>query len=324
MDQIVGHTKIISHLKRQVVDQQISHAYLFSGISGIGKKKSALYFAAMILCKGQIKPCGQCSVCKQISQQTYPDLLMIKPEKEAATIKIKQIREMINSLGILPYSGEKRIIIIEQAEKMTLEAQNSLLKSLEEALRQNIFILITEQPKKLLPTVRSRCQSYHFLPLSTTEMMTVLKNDFAEDQVKEILPQVGGSPGEALYLLNHPQIQKERTEILRDFYKVIKGNEIILFSLANILSADKDKSLSMLNFLIGFMYEVRLVGGHYPLPGKKDIIKAHQAFSEILKAEEVDAIIQMLFEMMEILHYNINLRLQWEKCLIKIARKEQE
>ena len=322
MAQIVGHLKIIKQLKRQVMENQISHAYLFSGISGIGKKKIALEFAAMILCIGQKKPCGYCFACKQIRHQSYPDLLIIEPEKNETTIKIKQIREMINELGIIPYSGKKRIIILEQAEKMTIEAQNSLLKSLEEPLGQNVFLLITEYPKKLLPTVRSRCQSYHFLPLSNEEMTVILQNDYNMDQIKNVLPQAKGSPGEALYLLKYPEIQEERTEILRDFYKILTRNEIIIFSLAETLAVDKEKSQKILNFLIHFLYEVRLIREGYPLPDEKEAIKAHHAFSKILKSEEIYGIIQTLFEMMENLQYNINLRLQWEKCLIKIVRKE--
>ncbi len=323
MEKIVGHVKIIDQLEGQVRQKEVSHAYLFSGLAGVGKKKTALYFAAMILCVGKDKPCGHCFACKQISLETYPDLVVVGPRKDEVTIKIKQIRQMINGLGVIPYSGEKRIIIIKEADKMTTEAQNSLLKSLEEPLRQNIFILITDQAKGLLATVVSRCQAYHFLPLRPAEMVKALEDRFAAGQIKEVLGDAGGSVGQALYLLDHPEIKEEQTQVLRDFYQVLQGKELVIFPLAERLAGHKQKSLETLTFLIHFLYEVSLLAGGHPLADQKDVIKAHQAFSKILTIDEIDEIIQRLFEMMENLHYNVNLRLQWEKCLIKIARKDK-
>ncbi len=323
MEKIIGHVKIIKQLEHQVIKNEVSHAYLFSGISGIGKKKTALYFAAMLVCRGKEKPCGHCLACKQISHQTYPDLLIIGPEQNQARIKIKQIREMINGLGVIPYSGEKRIIILDQAEKMTTEAQNSLLKSLEEPLSQNIFVLVTDQAKSLLATVVSRCQTYHFQPLAQEEMTKILKDDFDPGQIKEVLATAGGSVEQARYLLEHPQIREEQTQLLREFYQLLQGKEIIVFPLAERLALDKDKSLKALNFLIRFLYEVSLIAGGHPLADQKEAIKAHYAYSKILKADEIYRIIQSLFEMMGNLHYNVNLRLQWEKCLIKISRKDK-
>lgn len=323
MEKIVGHVKIIDQLEGQVRQKEVSHAYLFSGLSGVGKKKTALYFAAMILCVSKDKPCGHCFACKQVSQETYPDLVVIGPGKDEATIKIKQIRQMIATLGVIPYSGEKRIIIIKEADKMTIEAQNSLLKSLEEPLRQNIFILLTDQAKGLLATIVSRCQSYHFLPLRPAEMVKALEDTFEAGQIKEILADAGGSVGQALYLLDHPEIREEQTQILREFYQILQQKELFIFPLAERLAGHKQKSLTTLNFLIGFLYEVRLIGGGHPLADQKEAIKAHHAFSKILTVDEIYEIIQTLFEMMENLHYNVNLRLQWEKCLIKIARKDK-
>lgn len=319
MNRIIGHHLIREQLKRQIQQDAISHAYLFTGIAGIGKKKMALDFAKTILCHDQEPPCGHCSVCKQIDRGSYPDLQVISSE---TSIKIAQVREMISSLAVKPLSGEKRIIIIDDAATMTVEAQNSLLKSLEEPFSYNLFILLTQTPESLLPTIRSRCQIYHFKPLESAEVAAVLQREttFSEIEIAEVLVPAAGSVEKALYLLNHSDILEERVAILRELYLLLKGDLQKIFVLSERLASDKSKSQEMLDFLIRWFYEVSLCKKGFALPDGAEPGKVHKAFVQILKEEKIEAINRTLFEMMDRMKYNINLNLQWEKTFIQIIK----
>lgn len=320
---IQGHQTITNHLANEISSQEVSHAYLFSGIDGIGKKKTAREFAKALLCQDLESPgCGHCPVCLQIEHENYPDVKIIGPKTGVDSIKISQVREMISELAIKPYSGNWRVNIIDGAEKMTPEAQNSLLKSLEEPLSYNIFILVTSHPQAILPTIRSRCQSYHFQPLTMVEMETVVfgQGEFDKPAVTEAARAAGGSPGMALYLLNNDEVQKERTHYLRELYSLLKGDEIKIFTLSEALSKDKATSQEMLEFFIHWFYEVNLLLEGHPLPQKGEPNPAHRAYHQLLENEKNQAIIKTLFEMMATIQYNVNLRLQWEKCFIKIMK----
>ncbi|WP_373483139.1 DNA polymerase III subunit delta' [Acetobacterium sp.] len=320
---IQGHQTITNHLEKEIMTKEVSHAYLFSGIDGIGKKKTAREFAKALLCQDQTdKGCGHCPVCTQIDHENYPDVKIIGPKAGEASIKISQVREMISELSIKPYSGNWRINIIDGAERMTPEAQNSLLKSLEEPLSYNIFILITSHPQTILPTIRSRCQSYYFQPLNIVDMEAIIlqEAEFEETAVVEVVQASGGSPGMALYLLNNSEIQKERTHYLRELYSLLKGDEIKVFTLAEVLSKDKATSQEILEFFIHWFYEVNLLLGGHPLPHHGEPNPAHRAYYQLLENEKNEAIIKTLFEMMATIQYNVNLRLQWEKCFIKIMK----
>ena len=322
-EKIIGHETITSHLAKEIAADEISHAYLFSGMAGIGKMKTAREFAKAILCLNAAqKPCGVCSVCLQITHDNHPDVKVIAPKAGEASIKISQVREMISELSVKPYSGNWRIVIIDEAEKMTPEAQNSLLKSLEEPLSYNIFVLITSHPQMILPTIRSRCQSYHFQPLKPQAIQKILQAETAFDSqtISAAVLAADGSPGMACYLLENSEIQEERVHYLREIYSLLRGNAIKVFSLAESLSKDKTTSQATLEFLIHWFYEVGLMLEGHPLPGEAKPDQAQVAFYKILEHEKNEAILKTLFEMMATIQYNVNLRLQWEKCFIKIMK----
>lgn len=322
-EKIVGHQTITNHLEKEIKTEEVSHAYLFSGMDGIGKKKTAQEFAKALLCLDKEKNgCLQCAVCTQIDHENHPDVKIIGPKAGETSIKINQVREMISNLSVKPYSGNWRINIIDGAERMTPEAQNSLLKSLEEPLSYNIFILITSHPQSILPTIRSRCQRYHFQPLNQLEIGRILgaETGFDSATIAEAVQSSGGSPGMATYLLNNSEIQKERTHYLREVYSLLKGDELKVFSLAEALSKDKITSQENLEFLIHWFYEVGLLLDGHPLSNDANPNQAHIAYHKLLQNEKNQAIIKTLFEMMATIQYNVNLRLQWEKCFIKIMK----
>jgi len=164
--QIFGQEKAIGFLKKVIKSDKLPHAYLFTGIEGVGKKATALALAKAVNCKTPVDGdgCGNCITCRQMNSGNFPDYYFVEPDGK--NIKIEQIREFNRSINFKPISGGYRITIINRAEMMTEEAANSFLKTLEEPPPGNIIVLKVVDPLDLLPTIISRCQKVPFKPLS--------------------------------------------------------------------------------------------------------------------------------------------------------------
>lgn len=166
---------VMRMLKNMLQKNRIAHAYLFEGMKGTGKKEAALIFAKAIFCedvRDGYKPCETCISCRRIDHHNNPDLHIIEPD--GASIKIEQIRQLQQEFSKKAVESQYKVYIIVAAEKMTVNAANSLLKFLEEPDGQTVAILITEQPQRILPTILSRCQLLSFQPLPKQEMIKTL------------------------------------------------------------------------------------------------------------------------------------------------------
>ena len=163
-DAIVGHDKIKEHLKNAIQMDKISHAYILNGAQGIGKKTIASVFAQAVQCEeGKAEPCGKCHSCIQAQSGNQPDIIWVKHEKPAS-IGVEDVRLQINSdILIKPYSSRYKVYIIDEAEKMTVQAQNALLKTIEEPPAYGIIILLTTNADSFLPTILSRYVSISLL-----------------------------------------------------------------------------------------------------------------------------------------------------------------
>ena len=170
---LVGHKIQREFLKKSFEISRVSHAYLFSGVDGLGKKAVALEFIRMINNQGKDLPKSQ------------PDLIVIEPQQGA--IQISQIREMQKALSLRPFSAPFKAAIIDEAEKMTAQAQNCLLKTLEEPKGQAVLILISSKPEMLLETVRSRTQSLKFYPVSSEEMRAFLESKISSPGLEKLI-----------------------------------------------------------------------------------------------------------------------------------------
>ena len=173
-EEIVGNDKIKQELGENVENGTVSHSYLFVGQEGIGKKLFANEFAKMILCLGDKKACDRCDSCIKFNSDNNPDFVMIEPDGNS--IKISQIREMQDNVFKKPIVSNKKVFIIDNSDKMTEEAQNSLLKTLEEPPAHAVSILATTERNKVLPTIMSRCQLFDFKPVSVGDIVHNLKN----------------------------------------------------------------------------------------------------------------------------------------------------
>ena len=178
--QTIGHQNQIAQLKQTAETERLPHAYIFSGLQGIGKKRVALGLAQFLACSSEKKPCEQCEACLKISKSLHPDLFFISPAGK--TIKVDTLRDLKQKVYLHPLETTTRIILIEEAEKMTEAGANALLKILEEPPANNIFILITDRPNQLLPTILSRCHLLSFAPLTTQQIEQILMREGMENR----------------------------------------------------------------------------------------------------------------------------------------------
>ncbi|HIS81213.1 MAG TPA: DNA polymerase III subunit delta' [Candidatus Scatomonas merdavium] len=155
---VVGHEEIISHLQNAIRLGKVSHAYLFGGEHGSGKKLLASLFAMTLQCEEHgVEPCMKCASCRKALSKNHPDIINVTHEKPNS-IGIDEIREqVINDVGIKPYESRYKIYIINDAQKLTLQAQNALLKTIEEPPAYAVILLLADNPDALLPTITSRC-----------------------------------------------------------------------------------------------------------------------------------------------------------------------
>jgi DNA polymerase III subunit delta' len=152
---------------------KLSHAYIFSGPVGTGRKQMAITLAQAIYCKNAVDdPCGECLECRKVEHGNHPDLHVIQPE--GTVIKIDQIRDLQKEFSYRAKASGTKIYVLQQAEKMTVQAANSLLKFLEEPASRVVAILITENGHALLPTIQSRAQWISFTPMPREEMILTL------------------------------------------------------------------------------------------------------------------------------------------------------
>lgn len=202
-DEVLGHQQNKEFLQKLLKPGSRPHALLFYGMGGIGKKMLALHFAKTFLCKFEgKKPCGICESCRLMDIENnsfaHPDFYLLTAEEAGKDIKIEQVKEMAKQAAFAPVLSEHKVCIIDDAGQMTAEAANSLLKLLEEPPPGWLFILITQQAERLLPTVLSRVVRLRFDAPDSSAVRQILKAKGITQNTQVLAALAGGSPGRAL------------------------------------------------------------------------------------------------------------------------------
>jgi len=217
---IIGQDVAVRQLRNMINSAQLSGAYLFLGPDGVGKRMASIEFSKSINCEANNTDCcDTCISCAKINSLNHPDVFIIEKEKGSSNIKIEKIREMIYQASLKPYEGRKKVFIILDAEYMTEEAQNALLKLLEEPPANQILILTTSRISGMLQTVLSRCKVLKFNLLSQAQVKEILvkKHNFNEEEAMLFSHMAMGSPGRAVAFRQRDGL-KERDRMLNDFF----------------------------------------------------------------------------------------------------------
>ena len=203
-DALLGNDRLKQNLTRSLAKGHVSHFYLISGPEGSGKHTLAKLLAAAILCQGTDKPCGRCTPCRKVMDGSHPDFITVDdPEKKTVTVDL--IRQARADVYIQPNESEYKIYMFPRAQDMGLPGQNALLKILEEPPKYGVFLLLTDNPDKLLPTVRSRCTELNMQALPEDVLRSHLRREFPQAQEEDITAAIdrsGGFLGQAMSLLS--------------------------------------------------------------------------------------------------------------------------
>ena len=241
---ILGNNKIKESLQESIKQNKVSHSYLFVGKSGIGKKMIAKEFAKAILCLGDNKYCDNCKSCLEFDGQNNPDFFIVEPDGN--TIKIDQIRNMQKGVQEKPIISRSKVYIIDNADFMTKEAQNALLKTLEEPPEFVTIILIGENENEFLATIKSRCMIIHFNSISDSEMEKYLQENYNMNVTSNMLDVFQGSIGKAIELKDK---QEEYLIIEQAIENIEKEDLIDLIKKLDILYTSKDEIFDMLDYI---------------------------------------------------------------------------
>jgi len=265
LGEILRQEPAINLLTLSLKKEKLSHAYLFTGPKGVGKETTAWAFLFHLFClKDNDNPCGECRACRKIEKEIHPDIFIIAPERREITIG--QIREVISFLRYRPLEGNYKVIFIKEADKMNLEAANALLKSLEEPPFYGLFILITENFTKLLPTIISRSQIVRFRSLPRSTIKEVLKKKFFfEEKVAETLADVSlGSLGRAITIAEKGLLEELNSFVKAGFSGSPQKRFKVAERLSNFLFQDWEDFFYLLAFWIWRSYLKEKINYPYP------------------------------------------------------------
>jgi DNA polymerase-3 subunit delta' len=302
---IIGHKRQQEFLSAMIKSEKVPHAMIFEGTSKLGKRKVALDFVKNLFC--QEDNCGNCWSCKNIDKETHPDVSIISPNGKE--IKILQIRELIANFSYKPYLAPFKIAIIDNAHLMNSEAQNSILKLLEEPLGKSIIILITEHSQALLPTVRSRTTKLSFFPVNEEEIKGFLKKEgFSCDLTDEIALLSFGRPGVAVDFSKDPSVINERRKQVETLLNVTSAKSPYRMRLkyAKDLSEDKENIKEVLEIWLSYFRAIMV-------KKVREEIKLNQSFSKI--KESIDSIEESIYL---ISRTNADNRLVLEKLIMEL------
>lgn len=319
---ILGHDRIIEVLRRSLRNRKTAHSYLFEGVQGCGRKKTALTLIQALFC--QVLPddaCGVCPSCRKVDGGNHPDIHLISPLPDKRDISIEQLREIQHELSLRPYEAPRKACIIDPAERMSVNAANSLLKTLEEPPGDALIILLTENAGMLLPTVRSRCQLFRFASLSPEHVRTLLERDgMTPEAAALVAPMSGGSLKRALELDNE-SLTARREAVLSRVNQLDINRIATVFDAAEELSGNRDATVEMLDMLISFYRDAVHLGA-----GNEDIVNrsARPAIESIATRRSLPqnlGLLENIYETRRSVQRNANPKLALDYLFMAMADK---
>jgi DNA polymerase-3 subunit delta' len=306
---------------QQSVDQgRLPHALLLSGASGLGKMQFSLSFAQSLLCAetgedGQ--PCGQCRHCQLMQAGHHPDFQWVRPEEgsKSGEIKIESIRDFTHNAALTAHSASYKVIAIHPAHKMTHGAANSLLKTLEEPTPGTVILLLTDQPARLLPTIRSRCLSLCFYPPDRELALKWLSGKVEQSDPGLLLGLANGAPLKAISLDNK-ELLGRRGEMLSQFL-ALSEDRLDPVKLAH--SWQDFDFILMLEWLSGWVIDLQRlkVTSSAPSLFNQDHTQALKKTADKLNSRVIQRYLNHLYTARSLADSNLNLQLTLEKLLIE-------
>lgn len=324
-DQIVGHKDVIEHLQNAIRMDKISHAYIFDGETGSGKKLLATMFAMTLQCEEKgVDPCLKCASCKKALSKNHPDIINIVHEKPNS-IGIEEIRgQLISDAGIKPYSSPYKIYIISDAQLLTLQAQNALLKTIEEPPSYGIIMLLTSNAEGFLPTILSRCIVLNLKPVSDEEMEAYLnQQNIPSDRIPTLVKFSRGNVGKAMRMAQSESFTAMIDQIMTVLKRADQMNIHELLGFITILTGYKLEIKDCLDFMQMWYRDVLMLKATNDL----NLLIFKEEYAAIREVgnkksyETIEKIIQAIDTAKRRLDANVNFELTMEILLLAMKEK---
>lgn len=322
---IIDHKSAIKILQKQIKSSRVSHAYLFTGKEGVGKKRLAIQFAKALFCREIVADsCDSCITCRKIEHSNHPDLKNIEIDDDSRQLKIDQMREMQKELVYKPYEGQRKIYIINDADRMTSQAANSLLKTLEEPPSYATIVLLAEDVNKILPTVFSRCQHIKLSVISRDKIKEFLLREGIKKEKVELLSRLAnGSPGRALKLSTDEELFARRKEVLTSLVKLHKVNKVELFKFADSMEELCKQGFPLLDLLSNWYHDIMMYkhdseSNNIVNYDYKENIKEE---AELYTIDELISILNLINDYQQYIDHNVREDLVLQVLLLKIRNK---
>ncbi len=315
---VYGHEWAIEHLRKSIANARIRHAYLIVGSESIGKETLARALAMTLNCTNEdenARPCGQCSSCKRIASGNHPDIIYSELDSTTGALKIEEIRNVTGKIALKPYEARYRIAILRDFDHARPQAQDALLKTLEEPPPQALLILLAPSTESLLPTITSRSQVIHLRPLPTEVVHDVLVNQkhVPEDQADLLARLSGGRMGWVMQALAEPSMLEQRTEALNLLENLVPMNRAKRFEIAEDLSKDKLALYPLLELWQSYWRDVLLIcQGIGEKPANIDRLTTLKQIASSTTPDEALTALQATRTLLSNLTTNLNLRLAIE------------
>tara|TARA_B100000315_G_scaffold122793_1_gene112717 strand:- start:2833 stop:3822 length:990 start_codon:yes stop_codon:yes gene_type:complete len=319
--EIIGQERPVSILQSSLKKGDVSHAYLFYGPEGIGKRLTALNFAKAMNCLSlDDDSCGECIHCKKFDNKNFPDFSVVEPAD--GSIKIEVMRELQRKISYRPYEGKFKVIFIDGAEEMTLGAANSFLKTLEEPPGATVFILTCHNFNLLLPTIISRCQKIQFnlIPVETIKDILIKENQITPEDAHLMASYSQGRLGKALDMVIR-DIIKMRNEIL-DLMQGISFDEMdLIFKKNKAWSSDKENLEIMLASILNIVRDMAVLKGtnSEKLIANLDV---KDKLISLIRVSNINQLISLFYSVEETIRRykrNINAQLLLDTLMIKMC-----
>lgn len=264
---IIGHRQITDYLKTVIKNQTVSHAYLFYGSGGLGKRLIADYFVRSLFClSNESRPCSSCTHCQQLLKQVHPDIIYLEPLIGKQKITVEQVRTMRAKIQKGTFLNSYKIVIIDQADLLSLGASNAMLKIVEEPTAKTVFIFISQSLDNILPTIISRIQLIKFLPVAAKEIEDYLiKQGRIREEAYKLSRLSVGFPGKIIELMNHKKLLADRERELEQLLTSLAGDINVRFKLVEILAGQtnsqktKSDAQLFLNNILSLIRDAALI-----------------------------------------------------------------
>lgn len=256
----IFHEKQMYSLIKTIQQEKNNHAYIFHGEPGMGRHIAAQLTACALVCENTNQaPCGSCSACVQAKAGTNPDIFYLTAPKDKKSIGVDEIRELSEDCFIKPFLTKDKVYIID-GDYLTEAAQNAFLKTLEEPPEYAVFIIISSDISKLLPTINSRCSKVYFNSLSSDTIKSYINKHFPnEERIDFLINYSGGNPGKVSEIINSEEFEKLRLDALEKLPSLLSDRLLACFSIADYLDENKENTAQIFDFWLLYLRDVILI-----------------------------------------------------------------